>query len=172
MRHLGSVPFAEVLARFRSEHSVDDPHEWNTNSDGEAHLVCAERLTNHWDRVLLGPDEVSRVVLPWHESEGGDLKLVPKTGLTVAEATEVLRAVCDRYPTKSPVCWGKIVRMNAPPSTPLYLSRVVIDMSDYEALVVSGGGLVHLDGLHRMVSWQLNGVLSSGCAVEAYVAGL
>jgi Family of unknown function (DUF6309) len=169
---LAPVEFAEVLARFRSEHSVDDTHEWNSNSDGEAHLLCADRLTDRWDRVLLGPEEIGRVVLPWHESEGGDLKLVPKTGLTVADATEVLRAVSDRYPTESPVCWRKIARMNAGPSTPLYLSAVVIDMSDYEELEVTGDGLIHLDGLHRMVSWQLNGVLTSGCTVEAYVAGL
>ena len=33
------------------------------------------------------------------------------------------------------------------------------------------GGLVHLDGLHRMVSWEFYGMLNDGAQVAAYVAG-
>ncbi|SDD91338.1 hypothetical protein SAMN05216174_12245 [Actinokineospora iranica] len=60
--------------------------------------------------------------------------------------------------------------MGAREPTPVFLSTRAIGRPGYADLRVRGG-LVHLDGLHRLVSWELNTVLADA-GVAAYVAGL
>ncbi|MFY0534280.1 DUF6309 family protein [Nannocystis pusilla] len=172
MRVVEVVQFAEVLARFRREHATGPVHEANTNALAERALGVADAMLGVWHRVRLGPAALGRVLLPWHESEGGRCKLVPRTGLTVAAAAARLREAHDDYPDHSPVCWRKLQRHRAadPASTAIYLSTRPIDHVDYAALT-PGDGLVHLDGLHRMVAWAAYGLLQGGREVEAYVAG-
>lgn len=169
MRILASAGFDEVLARFRAEHSCDSAHEANTNSDAEAHLFRAQELFGHWQRVMLTREDVRSIVLPWHLSEGGATALVPKTGLTVADAVAELEPIAARYAGDSPVCWAKIERMRTAPPSPVFLSAPAIDGRDYDGLATKDG-LTHLDGLHRLLSWELHGVLAGGAEVEAYVA--
>ena len=170
MKLLERLDFEQVLRGFYAEHGLDSDHEANTNSDGEMHLQRAEALLGRWGRVRLSSDEVRNVVLPWHLSERGALPLVPKSGLTVAQAADVVRASRRRYAAANPVCWRKLARMRTEPITPVYLSTSAIDAPDYSELDVRHG-LIHLDGLHRLVSWELDGRLNDGGGVVAYVAG-
>jgi Family of unknown function (DUF6309) len=168
---LERLDFEQVLRDYRAEHPVDTDHEANTNDDGEMHLQRAQALLGRWRRVLLRADEVRSVVLPWHLSEGGEVALVPKSGLTVAQAAEAVRRTDGGYAQASPVCWRKLARMRTAEMTPVFLSTMAIDASDYDGLE-SRDGLIHLDGLHRLVSWELHGLLTETTEVVAYLAGV
>lgn len=170
MRVLESVSFDHVLQRFRHDHAVDREHEANTNGDGESHLFLADALLGEWTRVLLGPRHLRGVVLPWHESEGGDIALVPKTGLRVADAARRLGAMRSDYSGKSPVCWRKLARVAGAPLSSIFLSVRAVTSEDYADLYIKEG-LIHLDGLHRMIAWELDGLLAEHGLVEAYIAG-
>jgi hypothetical protein len=169
VRIRATLDFAQVLERFRAEHGADKQHESNTNSDGEMHLMRADALLGHWAEVVIGREEIRSIVLPWHLSEHGALALVPPSGRSVARAVEELRPLIGRYAAESPVCWRKLERMRSAPWTPVYLSTEAIDASDYDELDVRRG-LIHLDGLHRLVSWELHGLLTDDTALVAYVA--
>ncbi|MEU0491310.1 DUF6309 family protein [Nocardiopsis sp. NPDC006139] len=171
MERLGEVRFDEVLAAYRGDHPRDRPHEANSNGDGEENLERAERMLGTWSRVRLTAREALGVVLPWHLAEGGARELVPRTGLTVARAAEVLRRGGPELARANPVCAAKLDLLARAPFTPVYLSTRPVDHDDYADLRVRGG-LVHLDGLHRMLAWELAGRLGPGTRLTAFVAGL
>jgi uncharacterized protein DUF6309 len=170
VRISATLDFGQVLERFHAEHGVDKLHESNTNSDGEMHLLRADALLGRWAEVMIGREEIRNVVLPWHLSEDGAIALVPPSGRSVGRAVDELRPLVGRYAVQSPVCWRKLERMRTAPWTPVYLSTEAIDAPDYDELQVRRG-LIHLDGLHRLVSWELHGLLTDATEVVAYVAG-
>lgn len=170
MKTLMKVEFDEVLAQFRLEHDANREHEVNTNLDSEMSLVLANQLLHKWSKVLLGREDILRVILPWHLSCGGNIHLVPKSGLSVEQAAKKLASMKDSYAQESPVCWSKIVRMSRLKFQPLFLSTQAITHEDYAELDTKKG-LIHLDGLHRMIGWELHGLLADNAQVEAYVAG-
>ncbi|MFJ9952151.1 DUF6309 family protein [Kitasatospora sp. NPDC091207] len=171
MRILDRLDFDTVLRLYRRDHPVDREHEDNSNSDGDAHLLTAEGMFGSWGRVLLDRREVLDTVLPWHLGEGGELELVSTAGMTVAEAAARLRRIGDGYPRLNPSCGRKLSRQAGAPFTPVFLSTSAIDSTDYQGLR-RPDGLTHLDGLHRMIAWELYGRLVPGVEIEAYVAGL
>ncbi|SDG31931.1 hypothetical protein SAMN05421505_103170 [Sinosporangium album] len=164
------VTFDTVLRHFHEAHPRDREHEFNTNDDAEGHLKNADRLLGTWNRVLFNRHDVLSVILPWHESEGGEGPLIPKPGMPVAEAVARVRAQGEEYATLNPVCWAKLQWQATAPFSPLYLSVEPVEGVDYEELAVRRG-LIHLDGLHRMIAWELWGRLSDDHTVEAYLAG-
>lgn len=170
MRLIAEVEFREVVARFRRDHRLEAAYESNTNQLAHHYLHLADEMLATWTRVRLNAAELRTVILPWHESEGGEIALVPKTGLTVGRAADRLAEIGDRYPRESPVCWGKIERLARGQRTPVFLSTRAIPGVDYEGLRVKEG-LVHLDGLHRMIAWSLAAATGGALEVDAYVAG-
>ncbi|MFE7134417.1 DUF6309 family protein [Streptomyces sp. NPDC057638] len=172
MRVLQTVGFEAVLSRFQREHPYDASDETNFNDDAEVNLHRAqEELGGRWHRVLLEGPEIWPVVLPWHLGEDGEVELIPKTGLTVAEATERLTALGTGYARANPMCAVKLDRQTGAERLALYLSTRPISGPDY-ADMTARGGLIHMDGLHRMLAWAQAGLLSPGTWIEAYVAGL
>lgn len=163
------VPFDEVLACFREEHAVDRVHEFNTNGKTDRTLCALDARTRGWWRAHLSADEVLDVILPWHESEGGQFKLVPPTGLSVAQAVERLRPAAARFAEDSPLCWAKLQRVRDLPLSTMFLATRPPLTVDYERLATREGQ-IHLDGLHRMVSWALHGRLDGEMRLTAYVA--
>ena len=170
MRIIAVVTFDEVLQRFYHEHALDRAHEANRNGEAEQHLRNANALLRQWSRVLVGRRDVLGVMLPWHLSEGGDRELIPKSGLTVAAAARRLRSMGRQHARMNPTCWGKLTWQSTSPLTPLFLSTHAIGTVDYEELQVKDG-LTHLDGLHRMLAWELHHRLPDDDRIEAYVAG-
>jgi hypothetical protein len=170
MENLGPARFTDVLDAFRANHPADREHPANTNAESEAMLLAADWLFGCWFRVLLARDEVCSVLLPWHLSEGGDRELVPPAGLTVSEAADRVRVGGDVLQQANPVCAAKIDRFRQAPCSTVHLSVGPVNHPDYQRL--SGrAALTHLDGLHRMIAWDLAGRLSAGQATEAFVAG-
>lgn len=170
MKFVESIRFAEVLGRFRLEHAVDRDHEVNTNGDAENHLVLADAMFGEWTHVYIGQRALQTVILPWHASEGGAIELVPKTGLTVLQAARKIATMRSEYAQACPICWRKIERVASAPPTAIYLATGAIPSEDYVDLEPQDG-LVHLDGLHRMIACELDGLLADDRMIEAYIAG-
>ncbi|MFI7287714.1 DUF6309 family protein [Streptomyces anulatus] len=172
MKILETVSYDALMRSFDREHPYDPCDEANSNDEAAAHIHDAQRvLGGRWHRVLLEGPEVLDVVLPWHLGEDGDVELIPPTGLTVAAAAARLAALDATYTHSNPLCAFKLARQTRAPARPLYLSTRAMPTRDYAALTVREG-LVHLDGLHRMLAWHRGGLLAPGRWVEAYVAGL
>jgi hypothetical protein len=169
MKIIEKVSFEEVLKQFRAEHDADHPHEVNTNADAEESLQRAQILFGEWHRVSLTREDILQVRLPWHLSCGGDMELVPKTGLSVQETVEKLSNVKIQFKDSCPVCFNKLQRMQYLPFTPLFLSTQALDTEDYNELTIKSG-LIHLDGLHRMIGWELHGLFINNPLIEAYLA--
>lgn len=169
MRVLCPVTFDQVRAVYLRDHPVDRLHEANSNRDGGRALEMADALLGAWFRVRLTRAEVLGVVLPWHLSEGGGRELVPRSGLTVGEAAQRVRAGGAELSRANPVCAAKLERFRHAALTPVYLSTLPVPHTDYADLRVRSG-LIHLDGLHRMIAWELARRLSPD-RLEAFVAG-
>lgn len=172
MRILGAVPFDEVMRRFVREHPFVASDEANTNDEAEGHVRNAhDELGGSWHRVLLEGPEVRGVILPWHLGEGGEVELVPPTGLSVAAAADRAAMLGPAYERSNPLCAFKLARQRSAVRLPLFLSTRPVSGPDYASLTVRSG-LIHLDGLHRMLAWAQTGQLVSGNWFEAYAAGL
>ncbi|MCX4967602.1 DUF6309 family protein [Streptomyces sp. NBC_00654] len=172
MKVLEAVTFDALMRRFGQEHPYDRNDEANSNDEAETHIRNAQSaLGGRWHEVLLEGTEVLDVVLPWHLGEDGDVELIPRTGLTVAAAASRLAALGPSYARTNPLCGLKLARQIHAPPRALFLSTGAVPGADYEELTVREG-LIHLDGLHRMLAWQRAGQLVPGRWVKAYVAGL
>ncbi len=172
MRILGAVRFETVIRHFTQEHPFDPVDQANTNDEAENHVRDAQlAFDGRWHRVLLDGPEVRSVVLPWHLGEDGEVELIPNTGLTVAAAADRLAMLSASYTRSNPLCARKLARQRTAPRLPVFLSTRALPGRDYDALTVREG-LIHLDGLHRMLAWARAGQLVSGNWFEAYVAGL
>ncbi|MFH8613603.1 DUF6309 family protein [Streptomyces sp. NPDC017979] len=172
MRILASIPFEQVLRDFLKDHphvmeGVDD--EDNTNDDAEENLCLAQLALGGWQHVALDRAEVLDVVLPWHMGEYGEHELIPPAGMTVAAAAARLRELGEPYLRGNPRCAAKLAHHERAPMGPVYLSTRPVPGPDYERLEAVAG-LIHLDGLHRLLAWERAGRLDGDVAVEAYLA--
>ncbi|MFI9362772.1 DUF6309 family protein [Kitasatospora sp. NPDC053057] len=170
MEIVTAVAYSEVHDAYLWDHPVERPHEANTNVYGEENLERADKIGGGWWRVRLTRADVLGVVLPWHLSEGGELELVPRAGLTVARAAERVRDGGAAWAAANPVCAAKLHVLRRAPFTPLYLCTAPVDHPDYADLAVRAG-LIHVDGLHRMLAWELAGRLPEGAELDGYLAG-
>ncbi|MGW7585930.1 DUF6309 family protein [Kitasatospora sp. NPDC054768] len=170
MEIVTAVAFPEVHDAYLRDHPVERAHEANSNMYGEENLERADRIPGGWWRIRLSRADVLGVVLPWHLSEGGELETVPRSGLTVAEAAERVRAGGAAWAVANPVCAAKLRLLRWAPFTLVFLSTAPVDHSDYGDLAVRSG-LIHLDGLHRMLAWELAGRLPERALLDGYLVG-
>ncbi|MFE6054156.1 DUF6309 family protein [Kitasatospora sp. NPDC056446] len=170
MEIVTAVAYAEVHDAYLRDHPIDRAHEANSNMYGEQNLERADGIPGGWWRVRLSRADVLGIMLPWHLSEGGELELVPRSGLTVGEAADRIRAAGAAWTAANPVCAAKLRLLRSAPFTPVYLSTAPVDHSDYGDLSVRAG-LIHIDGLHRMLAWELAGRLPGRAALDGYLAG-
>lgn len=133
---------------------------------GMKNLVRANRSAEDWVRARLECQEALGIVLPWHKD--GDIELIPPTGCTLGEALTTLAELEKAYRDASPHCWKTIEALEKSYPSPIFLSTSPIGRRDY-ARVPRTTGLIHLDGLHRLLAWGRSGRLD-GVEIEAYVA--
>ncbi|GLU48637.1 DUF6309 family protein [Nocardiopsis ansamitocini] len=170
MEILERVAFSDVRLDYLNEHPAERDHAGNTNQSGEENLWRAEKLLGVWWRVRLSRPEVLSVVLPWHTAEGGEFELIPPSGLTVGQVAARVRAFSTDIEKANPVCTAKMRVLGQAPITPVHLSTLAVDHIDYAGLPCREG-LIHLDGLHRMLAWELTGRLANGPGLEVLIAG-
>ncbi|WP_405752826.1 DUF6309 family protein [Streptomyces sp. NBC_01411] len=170
MEIMSPVTFDAVLTAFRQDHPVARDHGNNTNQDAENVLFLADKLFSTWSKARLSRAEFREVMLPWHLSEGGGFELVPRTGRTVGRAADLLRSRAAELAAANPDCTAKITQFRDSPFTSVYLSTSPVT-HDHYADLPTDGGLVHLDGLHRLLAWELSGRLSLTEGLTVYIAG-
>ncbi|MFJ6385798.1 DUF6309 family protein [Kitasatospora sp. NPDC092039] len=170
MEIVTAVAYPEVRDAYLRDHPVERSHEANSNWYAAENLERADRIPGGWWRIRLSRADVLGTVLPWHLSEGGELELVPRSGATVAEAAERIRAGGAAWSAANPVCAAKLRLLRWAPFTPLFLSTDPVDHPDYGGLEVRSG-LIHLDGLHRMLAWELAGRLPGRAQLDGYLVG-
>ncbi|MEI5098113.1 DUF6309 family protein [Streptomyces sp. PmtG] len=170
MHIIGPTTFEEVRDRFHQDHPVTRAHEVNTNVDADSALRLADATFGTWSTIRLSRADVRSVLLPWHLGCGGGRELVPRTGLTVGQAADLLRAHEAEFTAANPVCTGKIALFRTAAFSSIYLTTRPIP-HDHYADLPTDDGLVHLDGLHRLLAWELSGRLSPRAELPAYIAG-
>ncbi|MEW2523624.1 DUF6309 family protein [Streptomyces sp. NPDC047071] len=170
MHIIGPTTFDEVRARFHRDHPVGRAHEVNTNEDADSALRLADATFGTWSTIRLSRTDVRSVLLPWHLGCGGGRELVPRTGLTVGQAADLLRAHEAEFTAANPVCTGKIALFRGSAFSSIYLTTRPIP-HDHYADLPTDDGLVHLDGLHRLLAWELAERLSTSEELTAYIAG-
>lgn len=170
MQVLEAMTFCGVLSKFRAL-AGGKADRRRSDVVAMSRLVRAEILYGSWKKVRLTESEAASIFLPWHMCEGGSMWLVPLPGSTVAQAAARLVEHRDDFSKRSPACWLKIAGLSMGPRTPVFLSAGPIGMSGW-LVPRAKPSLLHLDGLHRLVSWQLAGTHGGKDGVIAYAAGI
>jgi hypothetical protein len=108
--------------------------------------------------------------LPCAWVSGRRADLVPAGGASVAETAARLRADLAGYQRYNPHCWGRIQRAVDEPSSLMVLSRQPMIEAGHGACATAAGPYV-VDGLHRMVAWELAGRLDHAVSIRACICG-
>ena len=145
MQRQSKVDFREVKAIFfRDNLDTPERNEWPLGA-----LEIANNQFRDWTKVLLFPEDLGNIMLPWHDHSES---LVPPSGSLVSEALEKLEGI-DHLSD----CYRRIKQFTDPRTTAIFLSVPPINdprYPDYKGLVDRGyKGLTHLDGLHRLIAW-------------------
>lgn len=107
-----------------------------------------------WVRGSLKRSEIENIILTYHQSEGGNMPLSPRTGIQLKNAIQFIQQSID-YKQQSPSCWGKIKPHLNSGFSPIFLARQPVkDWQDHQNLQTESSHF-HLDGLHRLVGWGL-----------------
>jgi hypothetical protein len=170
------VSTEEVLRVFDQDHIIKPE---NSNQYARELLEKAGRqFGGVWAQMFLCREDVLKIILPPHNHRegGGQVELIPISGLTVSAATEKIKGM-PSYQSSNTCCWRSITYWMDRYPSPVFLSAgPVWDYSDYQHLTNRDGHLIHLDGLHRLIAWGLSakfepGQYNKGQSVKAYVAG-
>lgn len=109
----------------------------------------------NWNLVQLSTNDISKIMLPDHRhpAENPDA-LIPKPGLIVQAAAARVKGVTR----EAGLCWDNIN------------SHKERDFSQVHIfLQYENGGLLNLDGLHRLLGWA---VFEKKAEIAAYVIGM
>lgn len=176
MKILKKVDFSEVLKDFDKEHPRDrGSNDWAWQRLHDAN----QKFNGIWHKVRLSRKDVLNILLVWHKDK--DLELIPQTGLSVLEAGERFQTIKDEYREQNKDCYDKIMRFSQDVFSLVFLSAEPIKgfgVPEYEYLQYKSKYLVHLDGLHRLIAWEIAGRFGllkyylTREKLEAYVAGI
>lgn len=151
------VSFRVVESVFRDRHGpdADDTDAWALSR-----LEEADDQFEGWLRVGLDREDVLDTVLVYHCRGNGE-PLVPREGATVGEVADRLRGEgMSELAAEHPRCHDRIEGLMREPFSPVFLAERPLEETSAEQygwLEYGDGGLVHLDGLHRLLAWTLDG---------------
>lgn len=168
------VPFSTVLEHFDREHDLSETREWAR----ELINTVNDFYSGEWHSAKLPNDLVrSNITLMYHHHPLEGEPLVPEIGATVAETSARFREIENSYHACNNKCCEHIKSLQASPFSHLILAsndgRFKIPDQYQQKLQQRPGTFLHIDGLHRMIAWDLAGRLSDSNdgSVEAYIAG-
>ena len=170
MRVIRTVAFADVLETFRRERGdAGGSAPWTLRLLEQANA----ELGPDWRDIELTGLEAGAILLPRHAGEpchGDRLTLVDDAGLTVAATALRFAGLEHDYRAANRSCWGRIDRARREPLSRIVVATAPLDHAEYRGLP-RGAGLYHLDGLHRLIGWQLTGQLADTAIVRAHMVG-
>ncbi|WP_448217465.1 DUF6309 family protein [Endozoicomonas sp. 2B-B] len=154
------VSFREVLDNFEKEHG----QYGDTNLIAKGYIKIAHTeivLPNHggWLFAELPFETAMKVLLPGHTHDGERKTLLPECGLTAKDAANSYKVWTEQDKRNNPLCSGSLNYHlgKDPAEKPIFLTVEPINIRyDYGKIIddpkLAEGRLVHLDGLHRLVS--------------------
>lgn len=158
MKLLGPKSYTDLLKIFDEENKFKDswyePSQKDTWPRGRFSEANAQ-FNGEWYEYVLSHSDALSIKLPWNTRF-----LIPEEGMTVHEALQLPR-VKDWLAERGDAVY--------PPHTHVWLaSKVLINTSSKEQKLMKNheGHLIHLDGLHRLLSWA-----NSKQKILAYIAG-
>lgn len=161
-KKLERLSFDEVMSVFLSEHNLEHgTNDWAKWALEEAN----KKVGGKWYVCEMNTRLLLDVVLPHHKD--GEIELVSPGGITVKEALRKIQCMPD-YSKKCPGCWSKIEYARSRNFNPIFLSDKPI--WEYSHHVGDESQLFHLDGLHRMIAWAMDGRLNEGQKLIVYLA--
>jgi hypothetical protein len=161
------------------EHPINDdsPH-FEGNKWGKLHLEQANTTAEgSWSLCELEVEDIFAIVLPYHAAEHSESILVEEDGLIVKDAIAKLENWLPAYAESNPVCWAKMMYWQDKEYSPLFLSTVPSYQGKRSHVNANLGNIFHLDGLHRLMRWGMDGrfvseVYNQGPKLTAYIAGV
>lgn len=170
------VTFQEVLDNFEKEHGSYGDTNWVARS----YINRANReivLPNHggWLFVELPFETAMKVLLPGHTHDGERKTLLRDCALTAKDAANSYRVWTEQDKRNNPLCSGSLNYhlSQDPAEKPIFLTVEPIKSHyDYGKIIddpkLAEGRLVHLDGLHRLVSLAIKDDPTS--TIPAFIA--
>ncbi len=141
------VSFKEVEREFRKQYRKKNRPEHVSRWC----LDWTELKVGNWYKVRLSHKDVLSILLPGHAHP--NRHLIPDEG-------RLLRHVLQKkinYRTVNRTCWQSIKYFKTKDFNPLFLSTKFIALSHYRRLKYQPTALYHVDGIHRLVAWGLDG---------------
>jgi hypothetical protein len=137
------------------------------------HLQTADAMfAGRWRMVDVPADALRQAVLGAHAGEpcrGDSMELVPAGGASVAATASRLRAARVDYEGHNPSCWGRMQQAAGEPFSLIVLAmRPMIELGHGAG---AAGRFFVVDGLHRLVAWELAGRLAQGGSIRACICG-
>lgn len=140
------VSFTKVLKKFYEEHDLKK----GTNKWAIKAIQGANKKFGYWVEAQLSKKTLLKILLPCHVH--GEIKLISKKGASLKEAFKNLKKLKD-YKKKCPECIKTIEYFKDKKIGHIYLSYGKIsNLKDYNEMRCNEEDLVHLDGLHRLLS--------------------
>jgi hypothetical protein len=153
------INFDDVLSIYRKENNQKEG-----NIDRTTYLLSvANKFFGSWIEAELPNSEVLKVTLPYHLHFSNEL--ISKRGATVRYASDKFRKIETTYRKDNRECYEIIERSKKKNIQTVYLSLGVLSDSsneevngfkEYRKIRKSENNLIHLDGLHRLLSYGIN----------------
>ncbi len=143
------VSFSEVKQEFLKQYPYN-------NWQKEVSLWClnwTEKHVGNWYKVRLSRDDVLSILMPGHAHS--KYILIPKKGALLKSVYK--RAKKLEYKSKNPKCVKTIEHFKHSEFSPIFLSTRFKAMGHYKGHVKIKTALYHVDGLHRLIAWGLDG---------------
>lgn len=162
---------ADLTARLLEERGQrHDSWPWTVK-----YLELADlQFNGQWTATTLDAAKAKAVIVPAHSGEpcrGDRLELVGGGGTSVEAAARWLRTIQDQYATANPTCWRRIQEAAHGPFSTVVLTTEPLGSVEHATLSPRPDSLYHLDGLHRLLGWELASRLRGAISIPAIVAG-
>lgn len=161
MQALRQVKFSEIINSYTRNYGSSSSVKWTIDILNKADTSAKGK----WQLVALSPEEASsKITLPWHhhgdEGHGKGVELIPKSGMTVSQVTTNIVQSMPEYQKNNSRCLANINSLKSLDFNPIILSTKALKgygLFAYDHIVVPSGNLIHLDGLHRLIAWSIDG---------------
>lgn len=163
--NIKSVNFTTVLKKFYKEHDLKK----GTNKWAVKAITGANKKFGHWIEAELPKKTLLKILLPYHVH--GKIELISKKGASLEETFDNLKKLGGNYEKQCIECIKTIKYFANKKIGHIYLSYGKIsNLKDYAEMNCNKNDLVHLDGLHRLLSILYSGKIKNYSPIKCFIA--